>query len=493
MKNFDLKIYLSWWIANLGVVPLLLFAFFLLRPAFTFLRALLFLVTRVFETISLLLQQIQLCELSRIKYLPILISSVKIFALSSPAVFAEALKSTKNQSLTMSIGEIREVSLKDMRKYSLSNNDPVSHKFLSDTKTLLIKGKKLGITELHIWERNKVKRTLEVFVLSKQRIIKLRALSRDLKSLGLEAYINGNSLSVEGELSELEDYKKFISINKKYENDVEQNVSLSEPLRKKLLARVIKTLFDDHISDFRCVLNRIQIQCFVSDLRMPSSGIKTKLKKELQVHFIKESSHHKKQNYWLKVKIIQLESMDSGAYSFGLHQLSGDIKGYFERGWKSLYEQNKLTLKENGIEADLLAEPTVLVRPNKDVSIQVGAEIPYTSSTKEGVQNTNFRFAGLKLKVKLSPEGDGFLMDYSAEITKPGSGGEISGNKESSSARISIGEPVQLFEVSFQSTSLQKESLPPFGSLGIIGKLFSNNDKKKVYKKITGIVMLEER
>ena len=149
-------------------------------------------------------------------------------------------------------------------------------------------------------------------------------------------------------------------------------------------------------------------------------------------------------------------------------------------------------MKNLGVDASLLAEPIVLIRPLKKVKIQVGAEIPYPSVSKDGNQNTIFKFDGLKLALELKKEGDGFLLDYSAEITKPNVGGEISGSKESASARVSIIKPIELFEINFQTKALEKDSLPVMGSIPLFGKLFSNSKNSKTYKKITGLVMLEE-
>lgn len=488
--------YLSWWIANLGVVPLLLFAAFLFLPAFVFLRALLFFVTLVFDTISFLHIRKLLCELRRIKYLPRLYSSVKTLAaivLVSFSTFSSAgPKLLETQSFTLSIGEIKEVFLPQIDRFTVASNDSVSHKFIKKTKTLLIKAKKLGLSEVHIWNKTGARSKIKIFVLSRISHLKLQKLSENFHRLGLEVVNEGTKLNIRGELTKVSLYKEFLGLQKNEPEKLIVNVSLSKELKNALLGEVIKSLFDDHIIDFKCEIQSITLYCHLSDKREPSPEIEKFLKNRLGVYFIRHYSRHSNSNFKLKIKIIQIESLDSRAHGFGLNQLSGNLTDFFDQGWQSLYAKNQILLKDLGIEASLLAEPSLLIRPDRKIKIQIGSEIPYSAKSSDGTVNTSFKFAGLKLNVLLKKEGDGYLIDYSSEITKPGSAGEISGSKESASARISLSMPTQLFEINFQTDAINKESLPAVGRVPFFGSLFSNTNANKSFKKITGIILLEE-
>jgi hypothetical protein len=489
--------FFSWWIANFGVVPLLLFAFFLFLPAFTFLRALLLFVTRVFETIVILLQRNQLCEHRRFKYLPRIQNYVKAFALSFfllPTQGSGSLQvPMKNQSLILSIGEIREVSLPGLKRFTVGNNDSLTHKFLEKRSTLLLKAKKLGLSEIHVWMKNNERLKIQVYVLSKTNQLKLLSLAESFKNLGLNIQTNGPWLKVTGELDQVSTYNQFLKLSMLHEEKIQAEVELRSPLKKKLLAKVIKALFDDHISGFKCEFQQIQLICHLSDNRLPSAEVEKFLVDQFAVKFIRHNYKNQNKNFRLKMKIIQTESSSSRSHSLGLYQIEGDLRSLFNQGWQSLIEKNLLQLKSLGIKTSLLAEPSILIRSGKTVRLQIGSDLPYQSTTKEGVQNTNFRFAGLKLKLKLIPEGSGFLLDYSAEVTKPGNQGAISGSKESASARVSLFEPTQLFEISFESDALNDQALPGIRSSPFIGSLFSNNQKSKSFKRITGLIYLEEQ
>ncbi len=488
--------YLSWWIANLGVVPLLLFAAFLFLPAFDFLRALLFFVTRVFETILILLQRIQLCEHRRFKYLPRIQTSVKALAMGILLVFSANAQLTrkpiKKQSLILSIGEVQELHFPKLKRFTIGNNDSLSHKFFQKRKSLLLKGKKLGLSQLHVWKQNGDHQIFQIYILSKANQLKLLSLTESILNMGLDVENKGPWLLLSGELERTSHYNQLLKILRANKEKLQLEVSLSPILKKRLLSEVIKALFDDHISDFKCLFKNIEFICHLSDGRSPSPELKKYLKEKYAVKFIKHKEQHRQSNYRLKIKIIQLESTEAEAAGFGLNQLSGNLKGIFDQGWQTLYENNQVLLKDHGIEAGLLAEPVMLARPNKKMMIQVGSEIPYQSINKDGQTSTDFKFAGLRLRLLMQKEGDGFLLNYSAEITKPGNSGEISGSKESASARISPNVPIELFEISFQTDALNKESLPFTSQVPLFGNIFSNNNQTKSYKKITGVVLMEK-
>ena len=331
IKIFSNWIYLAGWIANLGVVPLLLFAAFLLFPALVFLRALLFFVTLVFETISILLHRIQLCDLRRIKYLPRMVTSVKALGLSLLLVPQLAMsvssKPLKNQTLILAIGEVRELSLPSLDRFTIGNNDYLSHKFFESKKSLLLKGKKLGLAQLHIWNKNGGKAVYQIYVLSKSNQLKLLSLTESLLSIGLEVENKGPWLLIRGELASISEYNQFLKIKKENEDKLQIKITFTKELEKNLLTEVIKSLFDDHISGFKCLIKSLELICHLRDDRTPSPQLEKYLVKKYGVRFIRHKSSNKNKNYRLKVKIIQVESSEAEAHGFGVTSTLGRPKG----------------------------------------------------------------------------------------------------------------------------------------------------------------------
>ena len=83
-----------------------------------------------------------------------------------------------------------------------------------------------------------------------------------------------------------------------------------------------------------------------------------------------------------------------------------------------------------------LAEPSGLIRPMNTAEFQIGADVPYKSSNKEGTSsNTEWKFAGLKVKILIENIGEKIKINYETELTRPSgeTAGPISGNKEKSS------------------------------------------------------------
>ena len=112
---------LSGWIENLGVVPLLLFAFFLLAPAFLAFSRLLVLVCCVFEAICCL--PLYLIRLIIIKFKPVLISTmqqvVKVF--SYILLTLGISQSVIAKDWFLSIGEQVEINTEQISKFSVGN------------------------------------------------------------------------------------------------------------------------------------------------------------------------------------------------------------------------------------------------------------------------------------------------------------------------------------------------------------------------------------
>ena len=136
----------SGWIANLGVVPLFSFAFFLLAPAFFLFNFLRILVCVVLEDIFLSLSY-QFNKQYRAIFLTCFLLLVKGFIAQSTA-FASA--SSKQKNIFLAKGEQIELDINNLDSFSIGNSEVVQCKYLSKTKKFLVKGKMLGFSDLII-------------------------------------------------------------------------------------------------------------------------------------------------------------------------------------------------------------------------------------------------------------------------------------------------------------------------------------------------------
>ena len=203
--------FFSKWIVNFGVVPLLLFNDFLLLPILTFLFDLLNLVILVFETIFQLhkIKVFKLVNIFRTKFLPILIYAVKALllalALCVMAAHAKSAQDTERTTLLLSIGEHKEIKYSQISKFTVTNTTIIGHKHKKKINTIIIKGLKLGYTELVIWSK-KLKKTYKVYVLEKKRQLKILHIGETLKEMNLDIRLAGPLIIATGEVSDLQSY-----------------------------------------------------------------------------------------------------------------------------------------------------------------------------------------------------------------------------------------------------------------------------------------------
>ena len=141
-----------------------------------------------------------------------------------------------------------------------------------------------------------------------------------------------------------------------------------------------------------------------------------------------------------------------------------------------------------------LAEPVGLIRPMSPAEFQIGADVPYATTGKDGnVTQTQWQFAGLKVKITLENIGDKLQINYETELTKPSAGvnGSISGNKEKSSVVIDLNSPTQIFQISLKTQAQGVDQMPFLNRIPLLGELFKSKSSQDNYKMITGIIEIK--
>ncbi|MDH5582202.1 MAG: hypothetical protein OEY33_09885, partial [Bdellovibrionales bacterium] len=161
----------------------------------------------------------------------------------------------------ISKGEHLEIKANGLTKFTLSNKDILSAKFLPKTQSLLIKGKGLGYSELWYWPQSGKKKTFGVYVLSKRRQLKLTHLADTLKNLGLRVSFKGALIYVKGDISDFSHYQVIKELKKKYSKDLYLQVRLSNSLSKKLTLEIYRSFWDEYIEDVKCRLEYIKYEC----------------------------------------------------------------------------------------------------------------------------------------------------------------------------------------------------------------------------------------
>lgn len=174
----------------------------------------------------------------------------------------------------------------------------------------------------------------------------------------------------------------------------------------------------------------------------------------------------------MKFKIVQTESQNGDHFSLALNSIipihnffTHSIKGHLKNKESIIWENHKIKIST-------LAEPQTLIKDGGESLIQLGADIPFTSeNVKDDKTTIKWRFAGLKIKLKLQKYGEHFELQYETELTGPIEQ-SISGTRGAAQVFLKPGRPLQLFEIGFQTKNWSKKRRSIFQKYPHIGKTF---------------------
>lgn len=474
--------------ANLGVVPLFLFVAFLLAPDLRALAFLLFSVTFVLDAIlSSYITGINL-SFTKTDNLSSRLPSVKIFL----CLLAFLPCAIKAEDLILAKGEQKELSIPSLKKYSVGNSDVISYKYFPKDGKILLKGKKLGFSDLVIWH-GKEKTEYKIYVLSKQKHLQTYQLAEALKPLDLTVNIQGPVITVEGEIQTLEDYLYIHKLKKKHGDQVFFKSVINPKLRNHIIGLIYHKLFSAGVSQITCQSQFSEILCDYSPEGADLPFLK-ELEKRYAVSFIAKQSRWLQKNYRLKMKLVQVERIDGREISTGLDQIDISMKDLFTHGLSKIVDENRLILRDTHLDLSTLAEPDLMINLGHPQLVEIGSQIPYQNINTQGnnvIAPIDWRFAGLRIKTEIKEAFGKILVKYETEFSRP-VGEAISGSKEVSTALVHPDEPVKIFQIGFQTQGDQDRSIPFINQIPILKEIFRSKMSEKTYKQISGYLVIEE-
>ncbi|HXH74788.1 MAG TPA: pilus assembly protein N-terminal domain-containing protein [Bacteriovoracaceae bacterium] len=473
--------------ANLGVVPLLRLAAFLLAPEALFLALRRFSVIAVLEAIDISRFSTHYLSVLKLLNLTVGLFFVKVFLLLPVAAFAQVSTS----DVILAKGEQKELSFKGLKNFSVGNSEVISYKFSQKSGKLLIKGKKVGFTDLIVWTKEG-KSTLSLYVLSKQKFLKTFQLADALKNLNLSIDIKGPIMTASGVLSDFSDYLYLQKIKGQFQEQVFFKITIDSKLRNHIIGQIYKKLYANGFSSVTCQVDWLEVMCFYAG--NDNAALLKQLASFYRVSFIQQDSRLRHKNYRLKLKLIQLERMDGREIHMGLDKLQAKLSDLFTYGMIKLIEDNMVFLGKSSMELSSLAEPEMVINLHTPQVIEIGSQIPYQNIGVQGnavIAPIEWRFAGLKIKTKITEAYGKILFDYETEFSRPVEQA-ISGSKEISSALLEVGVPMKIFQIGFQTNTKGRQGIPFISDIPILKHLFESKSDQKTYKQIYGYVVLEE-
>jgi Flp pilus assembly secretin CpaC len=481
-----------WWIANLGVVPLFLSAAFLFLPAFFTLLALTIFVLAVLDAIILSPLTWLLRLVIQNKHQFLTLNSHKVKALSIYLVLA-SLPSLAQESFFMAKGEQIELKLDDLVKFSIGNPQVITHKYLKTEKKFLIKANKLGFSDLVIWTKA-AKKSYHFYVLSKLQHSNQLKLSESIKALSLNAVPKGEFIIIEGELRDITQIKALHQLVKLAKNKVLLKTYISPKLQIKIISEIYQDFLDFEIDSISCLTDNSKLTChYQGDHPLIAERVNY-FENLYGVQFQKRASTDYLKNFQIKLKIIQHENSHFLKAQTGLDIIEAQLAELFDYGLGHIVRKNALHFQQGQEQVNLLAEPETYLRLGEEVEFKVGAEIQFQGSERVDHRNLvtyQWKFAGLKLKLKLTQENGRYLIRYHTTFSLP-SENSISGSESTSTLYLDKNTSSKLFQVGYSNDTSSKKGLPLLSDIPILGQLFSDNSNASQYKNIVAFIQLEE-
>lgn len=472
---------LSLWIANLGVVPLFSFAFFLFLPALLAFNFLLVRVCIVLEPIKISLSY-RINMYLRKKFLSFIALVVKTFVLAIATQYSWA-----DNTLFLAKGEQTEIKAKSLKSFSVGNPEVIKYKYRSQNSTILIKAKSVGFSDIAIWHKDNKKTTYHLYVTSKKNQLQKMRLIKAIKKTSLKVEIVGELIFIKGVIQTLQDYFVIKSLQRKKIENIIFDLQISQKIRNQIIGKVYQYAYQNGADYIKCQSFSIQIQC---DYLSKNKTINLSLFKEKYfIHFDKKENQLVYKSFELKFHIISIETQDGYEHSSGFNKIEGELS--------ELISQNKLTLnsqniiyKGSDLSTHLISSPEVMTLIEKPFELSVGSDVPFNMGVNIN-QRTEWRFAGLKLKGKTYLHNGKLALKISTQFTNSTNDG-ISGPRSQTNIYLNQKGINKVFSINIDSKNINEEHIPYLSRIPILRNLFLTRNQNHTLKKINCYVEFKE-
>ncbi len=401
---------------------------------------------------------------------------------------------TSSNQITLAIGQVTEISLSGITNFSISNKEVLSSKAIQAQNKLFIKGKMQGQSIVTLWTNSGKKKIHEVYVLSKSGQFKVLEVLNNLRHFGINGDIKGDKLIISQDITTLDQYLVLRPLLNKNKSIIFKG-ELKDKVAKKIIGEIHHKFFQNYYDDIRCEKSKIDIHCFTNEEILKDKKFLGPLQKKLMVKFFLSQRFDNLVNHKLEMRIIQIERMDGKEINFGLDQVDVGLSDLLDEGASALAKSQSIVFRDTDYNVSTLATQKILLRTNNKSTVQMGSDIPFTTTTNNNGNNTQWRFAGLKIEMLLEKINNRYKVKYSTKLTRPmgQTNGDtyINGSAQESSFLIEKGIPIQMFEIDLTTDDNAGRRLPILGQIPILGKLFSSSAKFKTYKRIIAIAKLK--
>lgn len=477
--------FFSTWIANLGVVPLFSFAFFLTLPVALVLFFLMILVCFVLEPIlySLINYNYKFFRFKYVSFIVTLVKALTIYCALQNQTFAK-----NYEDIFLAKGEQYELEAKSLKSFSVGNKEVLKYKYRPTKKTVLIRGKSMGFSDLVVWNTDGTKSQYHFYVTSKKEQLKKMEVISSLKKTNLSVLSSGSLTHITGTVKSFAGYFSIKYIQSHRDKDIIIDVELDLELRNEIYSEIYHELLLQGTTHISCRALSIDISCHYQT-KLPLRSLKH-FSEKYHVEFINIDSEKNLKNFDLEFIIVVLESGNQQNQSSGFDDIETDLASIIRDGSSKLNSDN-IFLKEQNIKAKIIAKPRIRSTLNNSFKIKLGSEIPFKSQRKDELF-TEWKFSGLKISGMLKLQNDRLAVTYHSELSTPVQE-SISGPSGKSTIMVSLGKPVPLFSIKMDSDKKFTQGIPLLKDLPFLRNLFQTSQSSNQNKTILCFLTIKQK
>lgn len=473
------------WIANLGVVPLFSFAFFLLAPAFFFFNFLLILVCVVFEDIFYSLSSI-FNIFNRDIFLSRIPPLVKIFLI---LLLCPQKGITKEHDHFLAKGEQIELSIEKLKTFSVGNKEVIKYKYLPRKNKILIKAKSMGFSDIIIWNQHGKKQTHNLYITSKKEQLKRMEFAQVLNSTGLHLKYAGNILYVEGTIKTLSEYLLIKNLEGQKQKNTIFNLDLDQELKNIIIAKIYEEFYSSDYRFISCFAITTQINCEY-ETNTENNHLLKKYQQTYRINFTNLMTKKTTSNYVLELKVLSTEKNQQYVRNTGINKIESDLMQLINENQFQL-ATGDILLQDENLSSKIIASPKFNLILDSPFNYQIGGEIPYSNKNKEK-EIIEWKFAGLKISGQIKMKKGKILLKYNSLLTTGNQTG-INGPKGNSSIYLIPNKNYHLYSIELNNYQSSAMSTPWINKIPILKNLFSSNSRNQNIKSVSIFAKLIEK
>ncbi len=375
-----------------------------------------------------------------------------LFVIATPVV---AATDRYEEVLEIYVGQTEILSHSNVSRVSIGSGDLASVKVLRDAEQILLIGKKVGLTDLRVWMRNKLQKHYLLRILDQPPEVAMEQVKKHLSDIeGVSIKLVGDQIVVEGSSLRKTDQLRVEAVSKQFPNVTSYVTDGGITLRSMIHmdVKVVEVKKNE--------LKRIGIN-WADVINGPQYAV---------------FNDYVTNNVFRPVPDIDITNPGT------LPPDLGSSNPYFGIATNLT---SVINLMANDGNARLLAEPQLTCRSGGKAEFLAGGEVPLPIRNNDGSVSVTFKQYGIILKIEPESDPDGYISTHvSVEISTVDDSIKVLDipgfltRKTETDMNVKQGETMVISGLVNTDSAKAVDKLPGLGNIPILGELFKSRSFK---------------